>query len=595
MRLVTIKKYERILRCYEKIRSEYELVKLNKTLVILKHKKCGNLTTKSHTQFLNSPRCNTPECIQEYKKQLSVEKYGIDNPGKLDRVKNKRRKTNLKKFGVDNPNKLKEVIDKRKKTNLQKYGKEFYIQTEEFKEKSKKTNLEKYGTEWYLQSDLGKKKVKETLLLKYGIDNISLLQETINKIKKTKLVKHGSANYCNTSLIKKTKLKRYNNATFNNKNKSKKTCLKKYGAENVMQVDDIKNRHFQNKKKLRYKFFKRLSYLEPLFTEEEYINSKSKYYWKCKKCNSVFEDYYHNGNPPRCVKCYPVKSNRSKIEDDICTWLRSKINFVTNKKFYFNGNKNSYEIDIYFPEQKIGIELNGIYWHSENSGKKTKEYHLNKTKFFNKKDIQVIHIWDIEWINKTDIVKSLLLAKLNLITTKIYGRKTKIVEVSNKVATDFYTYNHLQSGINSSINLALVYEDKIVSMVSFSKSRFNKKYEYEMTRFSNRINTIVIGGFSKLLNYFTLNYSSSLITYADLRYSTGQVYYRNNFKLIDQSSPNYFYTRDYKHLESRIKYQKHKLKRLLENFDESLTEWENMQLNSYDRVWDCGNLVFSYG
>ena len=43
---------------------------------------------------------------------------------------------------------------------------------------------------------------------------------------------------------------------------------------------------------------------------------------------------------------------------------------------------------------------------------------------------------------------------------------------------------------------------------------------------------------------------------------------------------------------SRYKFQKHKLKHILNVFDESLTEWENMINNGYDRVWDCGNRVF---
>ena len=41
-----------------------------------------------------------------------------------------------------------------------------------------------------------------------------------------------------------------------------------------------------------------------------------------------------------------------------------------------------------------------------------------------------------------------------------------------------------------------------------------------------------------------------------------------------------------------MKYQKHKLKDKLQIFDPNLTEWQNMQLNGYDRIWDCGNFVF---
>jgi hypothetical protein len=27
-------------------------------------------------------------------------------------------------------------------------------------------------------------------------------------------------------------------------------------------------------------------------------------------------------------------------------------------------------------------------------------------------------------------------------------------------------------------------------------------------------------------------------------------------------------------------------------FDAKLTEWQNMQANGYDRIWDCGDYIF---
>jgi hypothetical protein len=123
----------------------------------------------------------------------------------------------------------------------------------------------------------------------------------------------------------------------------------------------------------------------------------------------------------------------------------------------------------------------------------------------------------------------------------------------------------------------------------------NKNYDYEIARFCNKLNTSVIGGFSKLFNYFVKNYEfSNIITYADKRISNGGLYQNNGFTLLRESEPNYFYTKDYKLLESRNKYQKHKLKELLPNYNSELTEWENMQLHGYDRIWDCGNYVFEY-
>ena len=34
------------------------------------------------------------------------------------------------------------------------------------------------------------------------------------------------------------------------------------------------------------------------------------------------------------------------------------------------------------------------------------------------------------------------------------------------------------------------------------------------------------------------------------------------------------------------------LNKKLDVVDLSLTEWQNMQLNNYDRIWDCGNIKY---
>ena len=60
------------------------------------------------------------------------------------------------------------------------------------------------------------------------------------------------------------------------------------------------------------------------------------------------------------------------------------------------------------------------------------------------------------------------------------------------------------------------------------------------------------------------------------------------------SAPAYAYTTDYQTLENRIKFQKHKLEKQLEKYDSNLSEWDNMQLNGYDRIWDCGTDVWLY-
>ena len=107
----------------------------------------------------------------------------------------------------------------------------------------------------------------------------------------------------------------------------------------------------------------------------------------------------------------------------------------------------------------------------------------------------------------------------------------------------------------------------------------------KIVRFCNKLNTQIIGSFSKLLNYILKTYDS-IIIYDDLRYSNDKLYLKNNFKLIELSEPECYYMKDYR---NRVKY-----KPILEEFDSDLTEWQNMQLNDYDRIWDCGNYIFKF-
>jgi hypothetical protein len=106
------------------------------------------------------------------------------------------------------------------------------------------------------------------------------------------------------------------------------------------------------------------------------------------------------------------------------------------------------------------------------------------------------------------------------------------------------------------------------------------------------LNTVVIGGFSKLLKSFEREFKIPVIkTFADLRYSIGDLYKKNGFVLLHKTNPNY-YTYNYNNRLHRGGFQKKYLVKKVKEFHPDLTEWENMQLNGYDRIWDCGNLVF---
>ena len=111
-----------------------------------------------------------------------------------------------------------------------------------------------------------------------------------------------------------------------------------------------------------------------------------------------------------------------------------------------------------------------------------------------------------------------------------------------------------------------MYNDELVAIMSFGKSRFSNKYEWEMLRFCTKLNYHIPGGAGKLLKHFERTHKpKSLVSYADRRWSNGNMYKQLGFTLDHVSAPDYWYFNSYSNmiLKSRMQFQKHMLKNIL--------------------------------
>ena len=194
-------------------------------------------------------------------------------------------------------------------------------------------------------------------------------------------------------------------------------------------------------------------------------------------------------------------------------------------------------------------------------------------------------------MNKQEIIKAKLKALFGIEQKRVYARKCVIKEISASVKNEFLNQYHIQGEDKSEIKLGLYYNDELVAVMTFGKPRFNKNYEYELIRYATSKH--VIGGAGKLLKYFERTYKpKSIITYADRRFSQGNMYFQLGFNYISLTNANYWWINS-KNLYNRYQTQKHKLKKLLEKFDETLSETENMINHHFYKIYDCGNLVFT--
>ena len=422
-----------------------------------------------------------------------------------------------------------------------------------------------------------KRKIRKVCSSDCSAKSIDRIQKTI----KTKIEKYG-CQYNNMSKTKKTKMDRYGDENFNNQSKNKETLLKTYGVNSIFNIKENRIKANQTKKT------KQLESLLMKFSDRYTCIDSENFIFKCKQCGEEIklDTTRYWTNVIRCYSCFP--HNISLSEAELQSWLSTLTDFDSNKKIL---SKN-FEIDIIVNEKQLAIEFDGIYWHSEDI-RPDKYYHLNKTNECKTLGLNLLHIFENEWVCpiKKEIWKSLIKSKLGMNKT-IWARKCVIKKVNKKDSTDFLTHNHLQGNCQSSINLGLYYGDDIVCLLTLSKSRFNKKYVWEITRYCNKLGYNVVGGFSKLLSNFRKEFSGSIITYADKRYSTGDMYSKVGFIELKDSTPNYWYWKTPERLFSRIEFQKHKLLDKLDTFDPILTEAENMRRNGYKRIWDCGNKVF---
>ena len=342
-----------------------------------------------------------------------------------------------------------------------------------------------------------------------------------------------------------------------------------------------------------------VSPLTSLFSIEQYITTDkiNAYDFKCKKCDVIFKDHIDGGHLPRCLKCDPILSGFSICEKEICDYVKSlcgEENIIENDRTILSG----LELDIYIPSKNIAIEYDGLYWHSEYEGGKNKNYHVGKTNDCESKGIKLIHIFEDEWVYRKDVVKSKLKHLLSENNEKsIYARNCEIKEIVD--VKEFLDKNHVQGNCQSSIKIGAFFKDELVAVMTFGKTRViiggnknHKNGEYELLRFAT--NKKVVGVASRLLMFFEKSHKPiKIVTYADRRYSVGNLYDKIGFTKKNSGTPNYWYFKiGDNHRKHRFQFAKHRLKKSLENFVESLTEWENMKNHGFDRIWDCGNIKY---
>lgn len=314
---------------------------------------------------------------------------------------------------------------------------------------------------------------------------------------------------------------------------------------------------------------------------------------KCDTCGNEWESFVYNltTNGTDCPVC--THTHVSKAELELNEYIQSlDVKTEQHNRTILNGR----EVDIYVLEKKIAFEYNGLFWHSDEQ-LHDRHYHENKFIDCEKNGVQLITIWEDDWLNRQDVVKDMVKYKLGKSDGKrIYARKCNINLVDPKQASEFLKENHIQGKVASTYHFGLFYEDDLVALLSVRSPKQNarmkrKEGQWEIQRYATKGS--VVGGFSRLMKYAEkyIDGIRSWISFSSNDVSNGRLYLACGFTLDAELPADYkyfgTYTNNVRSPKERFQKKKFKNKQGL-LFEDGLTERKLAQLNELYRVYDCG-------
>jgi hypothetical protein len=325
--------------------------------------------------------------------------------------------------------------------------------------------------------------------------------------------------------------------------------------------------------------------LEIIETIGEFINHNvPNIIVQCRVCGTRRQDSLQKLQHGRCFQCDP---QGSADQQQVATYLLSLgITHETNNRKIIPPH----ELDIWVPSKNFAIEYNGLYWHNEL--RKSNTYHENKTLECRSKDLRLLHIFEDEWNEKREIVKSLISHRLGVTERKIGARKCSITQLTKQQRYEFFEENHIDGDtVIDAIGWGLMFEGELVAAINIRKP-FHKKSQsnfLELARFCTAKHTSVPGGLARLtkvaLQYAQNQGYDGLMTYVDTRLGTGKGYEAVGFKYKRRTPPRFWwYHERTKSRFNRFKYRASK--------SEGLSEAEVAAEAGVVKIWGCSNLVY---
>lgn len=309
--------------------------------------------------------------------------------------------------------------------------------------------------------------------------------------------------------------------------------------------------------------------------------------FRCKKCNVVQpKSLAMLEESPVCYACHP---NESKGQLELYEFVKT---IVPDAILSTRDVIKPQELDIFVPSKQFAIEFNGNYYHSEacKPSRVARKFHSKKTKDCENLGIRLLHVFDDEWKEKQEIVKSLVKSRLGVAKKGPFARQCQIKQLSRKECNHFFRTFHLDGSAQTHVGWGLL-DDKQNLVASLSLRKPGKHFSkdvIELARFATAEGLSVPGALSRLLaiakQWAKTNGYKKIMTYVDSRYGDGHGYERIGFKFqYETINRQWWVDKD----NTRIGRRKYRANKKL-----GQTQKEVAQRAGVYRIWGCPNKVY---
>lgn len=268
------------------------------------------------------------------------------------------------------------------------------------------------------------------------------------------------------------------------------------------------------------------------------------------------------------------------------------------------------EIDLFDPVSRVGIEFHGLYAHS-GANSKGPSYHEHKADLAEQAGIQLLQVYESEWVQKRECVLDRIDALLHRGMSRIAARKlTPRVLESRKdreMASRFMDENHIQGAAGFTWGVALMDGDTPVAVCTFKygtgyafggQNASTKRY-WELNRYATRLHSTVQGGLSRCMTRFWEAHPEvqEVFSFADRRWTCQKrsAYSSAGFAEAGRQRANYMYT-DRRPNHPLLNKQSMRKSRIKEShpeiYAEEKTELQMATELGYYRIYDAGKIKY---